>query len=77
MVSTVLKCPGMSWNFGNVLDFLVFLEIVLNCPEILLFTTFQRKKFFVFLLFLYAEQPVDTFLLFGCDDPAYDPSHLS
>ena len=19
MVSTVLKCPGMSWNFGNVL----------------------------------------------------------
>ena len=52
MVSTVLKCPGMSWNFGNVLkcpgmswnvlDFLVFLEIVLNCPEILLFTYFSN-----------------------------------
>ena len=48
MVSTVL-CPGMSWNFGSVLKcpgmswiFLFFLEIVLNCPEILLFTYFSN-----------------------------------
>ena len=30
MVSTVLECPGISAMSWNVLDFLVFLEIVLN-----------------------------------------------
>ena len=39
--------------------------------------------FFVFVVVVvvvvvfYAEQPIDIFLLFGCDDPAYDPSHSS
>ena len=33
------QCPEMSWN---VQDFSVFLEIVLNCPEILLFTYFSN-----------------------------------
>ena len=33
--------------------------------------------FILLLLFSYAEQGVDTFLLFACDDPGYDPSHSS
>ena len=40
------------------------------------YVLFYEFSFFCFVLLCWA-RGVDTFLLFGCDDPAYDPSHSS